>query len=279
MAGKGGGAWKVAYADFVTAMMAFFLVMWLVNQSQPVKEAVAQYFEDPLGTGSVAISPDAKGSTTTIGPLDGGMGPGTGMRKADGPKTDEPEPEDASDSKPPRLLIFHELDRTRTKGTLVMFEHESTTIDAQGRKQLNGLLPALLGKPNKIEIRGHASRRPLPEGSPYKDAWELCYARCLATMKYLEEQGVTADRMRLSQDGIFEPYSLRTEPAWEALNSRVEVFVTSEFAFQYRKNPDEAAGYFGEPTEELLEKMEKLEKESKPQPQEAPAAPESKHHH
>ena len=38
MAGKGGGAWKVAYADFVTAMMAFFLVMWIVGQDKPVKQ-------------------------------------------------------------------------------------------------------------------------------------------------------------------------------------------------------------------------------------------------
>ena len=51
MAGKhGGGAWKVAYADFVTAMMAFFLVMWLTAQNQEVKRSVADYFSDPLGT-------------------------------------------------------------------------------------------------------------------------------------------------------------------------------------------------------------------------------------
>src|SRR3954469_3956113 len=49
MAGAGGGAWKVAYADFVTAMMAFFMVMWIVGQSKPVKEAVAGYFNDPSG--------------------------------------------------------------------------------------------------------------------------------------------------------------------------------------------------------------------------------------
>jgi chemotaxis protein MotB len=46
-AGHHGGAWKVAYADFVTAMMAFFLVMWLVNQSPAVKASVAGYFRDP----------------------------------------------------------------------------------------------------------------------------------------------------------------------------------------------------------------------------------------
>ena len=49
MAGKGGGAWKVAYADFVTAMMAFFMVMWLMAQDQKIKKAVAYYFSDPLG--------------------------------------------------------------------------------------------------------------------------------------------------------------------------------------------------------------------------------------
>jgi flagellar motor protein MotB len=49
MAGKGGGSWKVAYADFVTAMMAFFLVMWIGAQDVKVKQAVANYFVDPSG--------------------------------------------------------------------------------------------------------------------------------------------------------------------------------------------------------------------------------------
>ena len=49
MAGHGGGAWKVAYADFTTAMMAFFMVMWITAQSEDVKEAVAQHFSHPLG--------------------------------------------------------------------------------------------------------------------------------------------------------------------------------------------------------------------------------------
>src|SRR6185295_4310984 len=49
MAG-GGGAWKVAYADFVTAMMAFFMVMWLTAQKPDVKQAVAGYFRDPFAT-------------------------------------------------------------------------------------------------------------------------------------------------------------------------------------------------------------------------------------
>jgi|DewCreStandDraft_4_1066084.scaffolds.fasta_scaffold115620_1 flagellar motor protein MotB len=56
MAGKGGGSWKVAYADFVTAMMAFFMVMWIAGQDQKIKEAVAHYFRDPLGGTPIGVS-------------------------------------------------------------------------------------------------------------------------------------------------------------------------------------------------------------------------------
>lgn len=65
MAGKGGGgAWKVAYADFVTAMMAFFMVMWLTSQDQKVKEAIAHYFVEPVGiqTDGVSTRPGKSGS-------------------------------------------------------------------------------------------------------------------------------------------------------------------------------------------------------------------------
>lgn len=48
--GHHGGAWKVAYADFVTAMMALFIVLWLLNSSQQIKEAVGGCFKDPTGT-------------------------------------------------------------------------------------------------------------------------------------------------------------------------------------------------------------------------------------
>ena len=48
----GGGAWKVAYADFVTAMMAFFLVMWITSQSDDTKKAIGGYFNDPWGSAS-----------------------------------------------------------------------------------------------------------------------------------------------------------------------------------------------------------------------------------
>src|ERR1035438_993255 len=57
--GHHGGAWKVAYADFVTAMMALFIVLWLMNSSKPVRDAVAGYFADP--TGGKGIMPGGTG--------------------------------------------------------------------------------------------------------------------------------------------------------------------------------------------------------------------------
>ncbi len=68
MAGKGGGSWKVAYADFVTAMMAFFLVMWIGAQDVKVRQSVANYFVDPSG---VSKAPKAGGihESPTPGPV------------------------------------------------------------------------------------------------------------------------------------------------------------------------------------------------------------------
>lgn len=60
MAGKGGGAWKVAYADFVTAMMAFFLVMWICGQDQSIKRAVSFYFNDPFNSSRIGFAKISK---------------------------------------------------------------------------------------------------------------------------------------------------------------------------------------------------------------------------
>src|SRR5450432_3929993 len=59
--GHHGGAWKVAYADFVTAMMALFIVLWLMNSSKQIQEAVGGYFKDPSGN-SKKVGTDQRGS-------------------------------------------------------------------------------------------------------------------------------------------------------------------------------------------------------------------------
>src|SRR5512146_3356595 len=63
--GHHGGAWKVAYADFVTAMMALFIVLWLLSSSKKVQEAVGGYFKDPKGTSNL-VGTDMRGSGESI---------------------------------------------------------------------------------------------------------------------------------------------------------------------------------------------------------------------
>ena len=66
--GHHGGAWKVAYADFVTAMMALFIVLWLMNSSEQVRKAISAYFQDPSGTGQQSGSASAgTGETVSVG--------------------------------------------------------------------------------------------------------------------------------------------------------------------------------------------------------------------
>lgn len=229
MAGKGGGAWKVAYADFVTAMMAFFLVMWIVAQSKPVKEAVAKYFSDPMGTASAPSGP------STLAATDGGglsnlKAPAKGPRTyGRGPAKAEPNTEENALGKGGAPLEGGQDDDNTRVSTLVLFNEHSAELDEQAQERLRSMASALVGKPNKIEIRGHATGRPLPAGSPYADAWQLSYARCQAARKYLQQQGVEPNRIRLSQAGPYEPQARPDNFDWATQNSRVEVYMLREF--------------------------------------------------
>lgn len=236
MAGKGGGAWKVAYADFVTAMMAFFLVMWLVGQNKPVKEAVAQYFRDPLGKAGAPSGPpmsiaatDGGGLANLKAPPKGPRGYGRGPAKADA------RPALASTAKGGAPIEGPQDPAASRVGGLILFAEESAELDDDGKARLRAICPALLGKPNKIEIRGHATGRPLPAGSSYSDPWQLSYARSMAVYRFLGNEGVEPQRMRLSQSGPHEPQEQPGNTDWAKVNSRVEVFMLSEFVHEQKK--------------------------------------------
>ena len=238
MAGKGGGAWKVAYADFVTAMMAFFLVMWITGQSKPVKEAIAQYFSDPWGNSSTPSSSqsriprrDRSGTPPIIGPHKGGLGRGRGTPKPAAKSAISAN--EGRQSGRPSLVVLQEAGQSHV-GAVLQFQEHSAVLDDVAQMRLAELAPLMLGKPNKIEIRGHASKRPLPADTGFKNAWEISYARCLATMSFLLEKGIAPDRIRLSQAGPYEPHSLELEADWPALNSRVDVYMLGEFVDDFQ---------------------------------------------
>ena len=243
MAG-GGGAWKVAYADFVTAMMAFFMVMWLTGQSPEVKQAVSGYFQDPWGTSSensapASLLPSEMHGDVLSQDMPQKLQPGKKPGAADSDGTDVDAQAKSRWAQQRKVHFLQDSDRTKP-ALVVPFDESSAELSDAGRTQLDRLIPSLVGKLNKIEVRGHSTRRPLPADSQYHDLWQLCYARCLTVMKYFEDHGIGADRLRLSQSAAFDPLTRRIETALQEENSRVEVFLLDEMADD-RPGTDEAA--------------------------------------
>jgi len=246
MAG-GGGAWKVAYADFVTAMMAFFLVMWIVGQSQEVKKHVAQHFKDPFHMAEDGL--DSSSGNTDL-PYEGyGSSPKKSKNKAEklstGPKTGlpgaqlPPSPDDKSQlGKKPHVIQLHDGQKSAV-GSMIVFDETSVELDDFAKEQLRQFVALVVGKPNKIEIRGHTSRRRLPEDSPYKDSWQLSYERCQKVLQYVEDAGVEPRRVRLSQAAGFEPYTAKKEAERQQKNSRVEIYMLNEYVNQLVGSDDE----------------------------------------
>ena len=245
MAGHGGGAWKVAYADFVTAMMAFFMVMWILGQSKDVKQAVQQYFKDPYGVKSKTPGATVAGFKQGRGDAIAATQPGgprpRGKGAAEGDKKNKPGK--VSAVRDPSLFVLHDGDR-RTVGTMVEFPENAAELDAETNEELKKFVPAWRGKMNKIEIRGHTTRRPLPPDSPYKTPWELCYARCLTAMKCLVDNGIEPERIRLSQAAAYEPHTISDEPNKQNKNARVEIHMLNEFVEDLTGTKEERAKRF-----------------------------------
>jgi chemotaxis protein MotB len=249
MAAGGGGAWKVAYADFVTAMMAFFLVMWIVAQGAQVREAITEYFNDPYGkkskTPSAIVGGYRQGRGDSMSVKQPPGGPRAGNRGS--PDNDKKsKPGKVSAVRDPSLFILHDGDR-RSIGTVLEFPEDSAQLTEAGTTEVKRIALALRGKPNKIEVRGHTTRRPLPEGCPFATPWDLCYARCQATMKALLAQGIEPERIRISQAAAYEPVTISDEPEKQTQNSRVDIHMLNEFVEDLVGTREERAKRFQKP--------------------------------
>jgi chemotaxis protein MotB len=212
MAGKGGGAWKVAYADFVTAMMAFFMVMWLTTQKEGVKEAVAGYFREPYAT----VKGVEKGAAATAAPV-----------------TD---PKYGHTAQPQKRRLLAAGDHADYQFS-VLFQVGKAELEEGEREAIKGIAAAMAGKLNRIEVRAHCLRRPLTADSPFTNHWDLCFAQCQVVKKELETHGIEPERIRLSQAEGNEPLARNLHEDELKLNSRVDVILLSDLAEAPWKEP------------------------------------------
>jgi len=249
MAGHGGGAWKVAYADFVTAMMAFFMVMWITAQNAAVKQAIAQYFQDPgsnskRSTGGPPLLPPNKSGQMPGPSIVPGAKPGNALG-VDHLRSSRSLILGTGEKKP-SLFVLHDGNQ-RCMGTMILFAEDSAELDETAKQRLMLVVTELRGKSQKIEIRGHAARTSQSEKHTEKDPWQISYDRCQAVMKFLVNQGIDAERLRLSQGGAYEPYSLDSNPSLHSHNSRVEIYILDEYAENFMGSPEERASRFVTP--------------------------------
>jgi chemotaxis protein MotB len=230
--GHHGGAWKVAYADFVTAMMALFIVLWLMNSSKPVQEAVGGYFRDPNGV--------AQKKGTALGGA-GDTAPAV-IKKEDMAKLKEDllkAMEQLADFDKLKKQI--ELTVTPEGLKIELMEDASGTFFENGKAQPTPILQNLLkvlsvqvGKlPNPVSIEGHTDSKPFSDSQTYGN-WELSTDRANTARRLMENSGLTPNQVIQVRGYADQDLRKPLQPE-DASNRRVTLIV------QYVKSKQPAA--------------------------------------
>lgn len=218
--GHHGGAWKVAYADFVTAMMALFIVLWLMNSSPQVQKVVGGYFKDPSGTSQkISTNHDGVGENFTI--------------TKDNMKVLKEELQKTIKNNPDLDKLKDQIKMTVTaEGLRVeLLESSKATFFNQGSAQPTPEgreLLVLLGKelgsiPNRISLEGHTDSVPYSGNGEYSN-WELSTDRANTARRILQESGIRADQV--SQVRGYADQQLRDpEHPEDSSNRRISMIV------------------------------------------------------
>jgi len=277
--GHHGGAWKVAYADFVTAMMAFFLVMWLIGVgTREQKAAISEYFKNPSMTpGTAAMAPPGKagpgGASDSMIKLGGAMdlprGPGKQQhgapvlkkdveearkqaRQADKARLEELMKQlNAAIQSSQALAPFKDqllLDIT-SEGLRIqivdklnrpMFDTGSARLKPYTVQILHELGSSIDGVPNKISISGHTDDAPYTRERDYSN-WELSADRGNAARRALIAGGLEADKVsRVVGLAASAPFD-RANPA-DPVNRRISIIVMTDQAERAARSLELADG-------------------------------------
>lgn len=218
--GHHGGAWKVAYADFVTAMMALFIVLWLLNQSPKIQQAVGGYFRDPLGTAE-------KAGKDVVGSAAKSIVPQASMEKVK-------EELERAISRIPNFdrLKDHIVMTITPEGLRIdMIEGEKGTFFDSGSPKLNldgkDLLIALAGElgklPNKISVEGHTDAIPYSRSSNYGN-WELSADRANSARRLIQQNGIREDQVTQVR-GFADQMLLKPDAPKDPSNRRISLIV------------------------------------------------------
>lgn len=243
-----GGTWKIAYADFMTAMMAFFLVMWLLSQSTEMeRELIADYFRMPLkpsmangdktsmsdsvipGGGDDILKQDGEVFKAKIGNLDQ-------HKRLESLKQAKEKLQKMIETDP-RLNNFKSniLLNLTNDGLLIqitdsqdrpMFRVGSELPESYMNGILQALVPLLQELPNALSLTGHTDSLPYAGGDGGYSNWELSAGRANAARRVLVRGGLHDERF-LRVIGTASRMPLENTPPESAVNRRISILVLS----------------------------------------------------
>ena len=221
--GHHGGAWKVAYADSVTAMMALFIVLWLMSQSDKVKKAVAGYFNDPRGTANLL------GTTMA----------GNGVEVTQNDEAlkrlkEKLEQEIKAKKELEKLSKQIEITITPEGLRIELLEAKNGTFYESGSAQLSEsgqeLLALLAGElktlPNKLLIEGHTDAAKYSNHANYSN-WELSADRANAARRLMQQNGVRQDQVTQVRGYADMMLRVKTNP-FDPSNRRISILVKND---------------------------------------------------
>jgi chemotaxis protein MotB len=218
--GHHGGAWKVAYADFVTAMMALFIVLWLLNSSKQIQEAVGGYFKDPTGT------------SKKVGSNMVGAGENFILTKDNMPKLKDQLQQALKQLSDFEKLKNHIEMTVTTEGlrielsesaTGTFFDSGSPKLNSDGQELLIMLAQELGKRPNKLSIEGHTDSKAYAPTATYSN-WELSADRANAARRIMQANGIGSDQ--ITQIRGFADQRLRKPDApLDPANRRISLIV------------------------------------------------------
>ncbi len=227
--GHHGGAWKVAYADFVTAMMALFLVLWLVSQADTkLKQAIANYFRSPgvFDTMQGGILSQAKkvskepGSLTSKEDEQALFGVAEALQKQFATR-----PEFSKYKEQVQIDVTDEGLRIQLidKADRVSFPSGSAELTPDAQSVLTEIAKGICDLPNKINIGGHTDSRVFPSDNGYT-IWELSTDRANAARRVLEANCVKAEQIRRIV-GFADTEPLVPDDLYSPANRRISITV------------------------------------------------------